>query len=142
MTDPRTTLDPADWTQLRTLGHQMMDDMIDHLSTIAQQPVWQKMPDDARAHFTTPLPSAGANLLEIYNDFSKNIKPYATIQLWAEAAKKAHSIKPARVAHELRVGGPWPTVLGPIKFDAKGDVINAAYAIYKWDNGTPDLLVP
>jgi branched-chain amino acid transport system substrate-binding protein len=67
---------------------------------------------------------------------------YATIQLWAEAAKKAHSIKPARVAHELRVGGPWPTVLGPIKFDAKGDVINAAYAIYKWDNGNPDLLVP
>jgi len=67
---------------------------------------------------------------------------YATIQLWAEAAKKAHSIKPARVARELRAGGPWPTVLGPIKFDSKGDVINAAYAIYKWDNGNPDLLVP
>jgi branched-chain amino acid transport system substrate-binding protein len=26
-------------------------------------------------------------------------------------------------------------VLGPISFDAKGDVVNAAYAIYKWHDG-------
>ena len=78
MPTSRTTLDPENWSDLRALGHQMMDDMIDHLSTIATQPVWQKMPDDVRAHFTTPLPASGANLLEIYDDFSKNIKPYAT----------------------------------------------------------------
>jgi branched-chain amino acid transport system substrate-binding protein len=60
---------------------------------------------------------------------------YATIQVWAEAAKKIHSTKPALVAKELKVGGPWPSVLGPIKFDKKGDVVNAAYAIYKWHDG-------
>jgi branched-chain amino acid transport system substrate-binding protein len=60
---------------------------------------------------------------------------YATIQVWAEAAKKIKSTKPALVAKELKSGGPWPSVLGPISFDSKGDVVNAAYAIYKWHDG-------
>ncbi len=60
---------------------------------------------------------------------------YAAIQVWAEAAKKAHSTSAAKVAAELKSGGPWKTVLGPLKFDSKGDVVNAAYAIYKWHDG-------
>jgi branched-chain amino acid transport system substrate-binding protein len=60
---------------------------------------------------------------------------YATIQIWAEAAKKAHSISPVLVAKALKRDGPWPSVLGPVKFDKKGDVVNAAYAIYKWHDG-------
>ncbi len=60
---------------------------------------------------------------------------YATIQVWAEAAKKAGSTNPAVVAKELKSGGPWPSVLGPIAFDSKGDVVNAAYAIYKFHDG-------
>jgi branched-chain amino acid transport system substrate-binding protein len=60
---------------------------------------------------------------------------YATIQVWAEAAEKIKSVKPALVAKELKAGGPWPSVLGPISFDSKGDVVNAAYAIYKWHDG-------
>jgi branched-chain amino acid transport system substrate-binding protein len=66
---------------------------------------------------------------------------YATIQVWAEAAKKAHSVKGALVAKELKAAGPWPSVLGPLKFDKKGDVVNAAYGIWKWTNGNP-VLVP
>ncbi len=60
---------------------------------------------------------------------------YAVVQVWAEAAEKAHSTKPILVANELKSDGPWPSVLGPIKFDAKGDVVDAAYAIYKWHDG-------
>jgi branched-chain amino acid transport system substrate-binding protein len=60
---------------------------------------------------------------------------YATIQIWAEAAKKAGSTKPSLVAKELKSGGPWASVLGPVTFDKKGDVVNAAYAIYKWHDG-------
>jgi branched-chain amino acid transport system substrate-binding protein len=60
---------------------------------------------------------------------------YATIQVWAEAAEKAKSTKAIDVAKELKAGGPWPSVLGPIAFDSKGDVVNAAYAIYKWHAG-------
>jgi branched-chain amino acid transport system substrate-binding protein len=65
---------------------------------------------------------------------------YATIQAWAEAANKIHSTKGVRVAKELKRGGPWQTVLGPLKFDKKGDVVDAAYAIYKWHAGQPVLL--
>jgi branched-chain amino acid transport system substrate-binding protein len=60
---------------------------------------------------------------------------YATIQAWAEAAQKAGTTDGAKVAAELKAGGPWPTVLGPIEFNAKGDVVNAAYAIYKFHDG-------
>ncbi len=60
---------------------------------------------------------------------------YATIQIWAEAAKKAKSISGPAVAAELKSGGPWPSVLGPIAFNGKGDVVNAAYAIYKFHDG-------
>ncbi len=60
---------------------------------------------------------------------------YATIQVWAEAAEKAKTTKPFAVAKELKKGGPWPSVLGPISFDKKGDVVDAAYAIYKWHDG-------
>ena len=60
---------------------------------------------------------------------------YATIQVWAEAAQKAGTTDGAKVAAELKSGGPWPSVLGPIKFDSKGDVVDAAYAIYKFHDG-------
>ena len=60
---------------------------------------------------------------------------YATIQIWAEAAVKAGTTAPAKVASTLKQDGPWPSVLGPISFNAKGDVVNAAYAIYKWHDG-------
>jgi branched-chain amino acid transport system substrate-binding protein len=60
---------------------------------------------------------------------------YATLQAWAEAADKAGTTDGTKVAAELKSGGPWPTVLGPVTFDSKGDVVNAAYAIYKFHDG-------
>jgi len=32
------TLDPEDWNSIRALGHQMVDDMLDYLSTVRQRP--------------------------------------------------------------------------------------------------------
>jgi hypothetical protein len=43
------SLDPTDWNAFRALAHRMVDDMLDHLSTLAQQPAWQPMPADVRA---------------------------------------------------------------------------------------------
>ncbi len=60
---------------------------------------------------------------------------YAAIQVWAEAAKRIKSTKPVLVAKELKLHKAWPSVLGPISFDSKGDVVNAAYAIYKFHDG-------
>jgi glutamate/tyrosine decarboxylase-like PLP-dependent enzyme len=78
MADRRTTLDPADWTQLRALGHRMMDDMIDHLAGLRDGPVWQPMPDKVRAGFKDALPEAGMEPGAVYQRFRSEIQPYVT----------------------------------------------------------------
>ncbi len=36
---------------------------------------------------------------------------------------------------ELKSGGPWQTIIGPISFDKKGDVDGPSYVFYIWKNG-------
>jgi branched-chain amino acid transport system substrate-binding protein len=61
---------------------------------------------------------------------------YAAIQIWAEAATKAKTTDPKKVAAELKSGGPWNTVLGKISYDKKGDVTDSDYVFYIWKNGS------
>jgi len=60
---------------------------------------------------------------------------YAATQIWADAAKKANSVEPRKVAEAMKASGPWQTVLGPISFDRKGDVTVPDYVFYVWKNG-------
>ncbi|MDA8252597.1 MAG: branched-chain amino acid ABC transporter substrate-binding protein [Rhodospirillales bacterium] len=60
---------------------------------------------------------------------------YAAIQLWAEAAEKAKTVDPKKVAETIKSGGPWPTVLGDLSYDKKGDVTKADYVWYIWHDG-------
>jgi len=60
---------------------------------------------------------------------------YAAIQIWAESAKKAGTVDPRKVAATLKAGGPWPSVIGPISSDSKGDVTSPAYVFYAWKGG-------
>lgn len=92
--------------------------------------------------FSPPAEKGSAAAKVVAELKAKNLDPsgyvlysYATIQVWAEAAKRIKSTKPALVAKELKLHSPWPTVLGPLSFDSKGDVVNAAYAIYKFHDG-------
>jgi aromatic-L-amino-acid decarboxylase len=73
-----STLDPDDWSALRALGHQMMDDMIDHLANIREQPVWRPMPEAIRQDFTASLPENPADPAALYAQFTQSIKPYVT----------------------------------------------------------------
>jgi len=61
---------------------------------------------------------------------------YATVEIWAEAAKKAGSVDPKKVAETLKSGGPWQSIIGPIGFDKKGDVTAPSYVFYVWKNGS------
>jgi glutamate/tyrosine decarboxylase-like PLP-dependent enzyme len=70
-------LEPADWQQFRTQGHRMLDDMFDYLQGIRQRPVWQPVPDQARAAFRSPLPAQGSDLANVHQQFMDNILPYA-----------------------------------------------------------------
>ena len=57
---------------------------------------------------------------------------YAAFQIWAQAANKAGTIDPQKVATAMRAG-TWDTVLGPIAFDKKGDITGSGWAVYRWD---------
>lgn len=72
------SLDPADWSQLRALGHRMMDDMFDHLAGLRNLPVWRKMPEDIRNSFKKTLPPTGTDAADLYRTFDETIKPYVT----------------------------------------------------------------
>ena len=58
---------------------------------------------------------------------------YATIQIWAAAVKKAGTTDPKKVAEALKASGDWPSVLGPVTFNKKGDVTAGGYVMYIWD---------
>ena len=61
---------------------------------------------------------------------------YAAIQIFAAAATRATRVDARALASLLKSGGPWQTVLGPISFDAKGDVTVPDYVFYIWRNGS------
>ena len=42
------SLDPQDWTELKKLGNMMVNDMVDFLQTIREQPVWTKPPQSVK----------------------------------------------------------------------------------------------
>ncbi|MGC2398078.1 MAG: cytochrome D ubiquinol oxidase subunit I, partial [Rhodomicrobium sp.] len=71
-------LDPADWSEFRSLAHTMLDDMITHIETIRERPVWQPAPAATRDRFGQPLPRSGHDLREVLDDLRSHIIPYAT----------------------------------------------------------------
>lgn len=74
--DRKTTLDPQNWDELRSLGHQMLDDMIDFLEHVRERPVWRPIPDEARQRFRAELPREGRDLAAVYDEFSRYVVPY------------------------------------------------------------------
>src|SRR5262245_32996764 len=70
------TLDPQDWTELRSLGHQMLDDMFTHMQSLREQPAWQPYPDKARAEIGGAVPMYEGDIFQVYENFKTNILPY------------------------------------------------------------------
>lgn len=71
---------------------------------------------------------------------AKNIDPegytlysYAAVQVWSQAAKKVGTTDPAKVMAAIKAGA-WDTVIGTLEFDAKGDIKQLDYVVYKWDD--------
>jgi branched-chain amino acid transport system substrate-binding protein len=57
---------------------------------------------------------------------------YAAFQVWSQAATKAGTTDPQKVAAAIKAGS-WDTVLGKMSFDKKGDMTALGWAVYKWD---------
>jgi branched-chain amino acid transport system substrate-binding protein len=71
---------------------------------------------------------------------AKNIDPegytlytYAAMQVWSQAAAKAKTTDPKKVMDTIKAGH-WDTVIGKLEFDAKGDIKQIDYVVYKWDS--------
>ena len=87
-----------------------------------------------------PDPRKRASAAPIVKEFrAKGIDPegyvlytYAAIQVWAQAAAKAGTLDPQKVAAAMHAG-TWNTVLGPLAFDKKGDITAIGWAVYRWD---------
>lgn len=62
------------------------------------------------------------------------LNTYAAMQAVAAAMQAAGKPDPTAVAAQLR-HLKTPTLLGPIQFDAKGDVMGPTYVLYRWHDG-------
>ncbi len=70
-----------------------------------------------------------------YNPEGFTLFSYGVVQAIAEGIKRAGSDDPAKVAQALENGQPVDTVLGPLSFDAKGDVKDPHFDINQWHDG-------
>jgi len=72
------TLDPGDWEAFRRLGHRMIDDLVGHLSSLRERPVWSSPPAAVRARLDEPLPVEPQGAERAYRDFLECVLPYPT----------------------------------------------------------------
>lgn len=87
-----------------------------------------------------PDPRKNPEASEVVERFRKaKIEPegytlysYATIQLFAQAAERARSTKLEAIRKALG-SGTYQTVVGPLSFDAKGDLTKPGYVVYRWN---------
>jgi branched-chain amino acid transport system substrate-binding protein len=69
-----------------------------------------------------------------YDPAGYTLFSYAALQVFADAAGQAKSLKFAELVRALH-GRKYNTVVGPIVFDKKGDVLNPDYVLYVWHDG-------
>ena len=92
-----------------------------------------------------PDPRKNPAAKEIVAEFkAKNFDPeaytlysYAAVQIIKQAAEKAKSLDPKKVAEAMHSGMTFNTVIGPIAYDKKGDRTTVDYVWYVWKKG-PD----
>ena len=72
------SLDPEDWEELRKLGHQAFDDMLEYLKSVGDRPAWQPLPRAAKQLFEQDLPRQGMGLVEVYEQIQDHVLPFPT----------------------------------------------------------------
>jgi len=81
----KETLDPKDWEEFSSLGHQMLDDMITFLRNIRTHP-FNHPTEAAINEIFLPIKDEGVGARETYNHFKKYILPYTGLvvkpQFW------------------------------------------------------------
>ncbi|MBL8670910.1 MAG: branched-chain amino acid ABC transporter substrate-binding protein [Alphaproteobacteria bacterium] len=71
---------------------------------------------------------------EKYDPEGYTLYTYAAVQVWAEAVKKASTLDMKKLSQAIR-SSTFSTVVGPIKYDKKGDITGNTYVWYSWKDG-------
>ena len=61
---------------MRELAHQMVEDALDYVEHIREQPVWRPVPETVAEKLKTPAPAMPSNPAEVYQEFKENILAY------------------------------------------------------------------
>ena len=72
------SLDPEDWEELRRLGHQAFDDMLEYLKSVGDRPAWQPLPNAAKRIFEEDVPRQGMDRTQVYEQIREHVLPYPT----------------------------------------------------------------
>ncbi len=71
--DPPT---PEAWQELRSLGHRMLDDLFDGLTTLREQPAWRPLPEQSATALAGPLPVESRPAADVYRQLVDHLVPY------------------------------------------------------------------
>ena len=129
---------------IRQAKEQGLDAVLMGGDALASEEYWKITGDTGQKTLMTFSPdprnmaSAKAAVAEFkaqgYDPEGYTLYTYAAIQVFAQAADKAGSVKEEAVAKVMRAQ-KFDTVIGRIGFNAKGDVIGPDYVVYVWQNG-------
>ena len=67
-----------------------------------------------------------------FNPEGYTLYAYAALEIVAQAANEGRSSEPKQIAETLRTGRTWPTVIGGLAFNKKGDITRPDYVMYTW----------
>jgi aromatic-L-amino-acid decarboxylase len=70
------SLDPPDWEEVRSVGHEMVDVLLGWLRDVRDQPAWTPMPETVKARFHAPLPMEGEGPAAVWADLRRSVLPY------------------------------------------------------------------
>ena len=67
-----------------------------------------------------------------FNPEAYTLYSYAAVEIIKQAAEKANSLDPKKVADAMHSGMTFKTVIGDIAYDKKGDITRPDYVVYTW----------
>jgi branched-chain amino acid transport system substrate-binding protein len=114
-------------------GDALYDDDYGRLAGAAAEGTLVSFPADHRKD------SAAASVVATFTARGEDpagyvLPAYAAVQVWAAAVAAAKSTDFDEVAAAIQAG-TFQTVIGPVSFDAKGDITHPAYDWYVWHDG-------
>jgi len=76
MSDQGRTLDPTDWEAVRSVGHRMLDALVDGLRDVREGPAWSPLPPEVKARFHEPAPLEGRGADAVWEELRRSVLPY------------------------------------------------------------------